>query len=471
MPFEVDVGRLGRLQRGQPAGLAPADRVRPLRGRRSGAGRRPNAKGFELVDTEQPGRRSPPTRTARRASPSTTPGWHRIKATVTGASGEETASARTASTSACPSRPQAAAGHCRPTTRCASRRRSKPEEPERGSGRSRRAGTGQPGSELLARFPQRRTPRGCVCGCGSLDRSRIAQGLVKVSWRVLDAGVGDRGMDDLLAGARRKSGSLREQGERHERHLGAAAPAPREPTYRLRMTVVDALGRSSSATARQGPGAGLDRAPSARALALCTLLAVDSAPAGAPNPVNKARARQHDPLPAGNAEPRRRLWRLLPARNRARASAPGSRWRSRRPGSTRADQARPGGVDAYRFLVDHFQKGLEEEIPYPSIPHHRLRARTDGGQRLGDRPASTSPAIDLVDEILARARPDGSFAYVPGGEGAVNDTFFAILALSPVDEPAARGVRSRPPPTGSKQRSRALAAGPGRTATVPPKST
>ncbi|HVW47258.1 MAG TPA: prenyltransferase/squalene oxidase repeat-containing protein [Solirubrobacterales bacterium] len=103
------------------------------------------------------------------------------------------------------------------------------------------------------------------------------------------------------------------------------------------------------------------------------------------------------------------------------------------------DQARCG-TDAYTFLVDHFQEGLEEELSWPQVPttaFERELLVVDG--------AGTDPhdfaGHDLVSEILRRRLADGSFPYTEEGTvGESNDTIFAILALSPIHEPAIEAV-------------------------------
>ncbi len=106
-------------------------------------------------------------------------------------------------------------------------------------------------------------------------------------------------------------------------------------------------------------------------------------------------------------------------------------------------QARPGGIDAYSFLVDHFHKGLEEEISYPAIPTTAFERELMVVNASGGDPHGFA-GYDLVGEILARARgADGSFPYVPGGRGEINDTIFAIVALAPVREPAAQAAIQR----------------------------
>jgi Squalene-hopene cyclase C-terminal domain/Prenyltransferase and squalene oxidase repeat len=105
-------------------------------------------------------------------------------------------------------------------------------------------------------------------------------------------------------------------------------------------------------------------------------------------------------------------------------------------------QARPGGVDAYGFLVDHFHKGLEEEIPYPSIPTTAFERELMVVDASGADPHDFA-GYDLVKEILARELPDGSFPYVPEGRGEINDTIFAVVALDPIQEPEAQAAIQR----------------------------
>lgn len=105
-------------------------------------------------------------------------------------------------------------------------------------------------------------------------------------------------------------------------------------------------------------------------------------------------------------------------------------------------QARPGGVDAYSFLVNHFHKGLEEEISWPAIPTTAFERELMVVNASGTDPHSFA-GYDLVAEILARVRADGSLPYVPGGRGEINDTIFAIVALAPIQEPVAQAAIQR----------------------------
>jgi len=105
-------------------------------------------------------------------------------------------------------------------------------------------------------------------------------------------------------------------------------------------------------------------------------------------------------------------------------------------------QSRPGGADAYGFLAAHFQRGLEEEVVWPKVPTTALERELMVVEASGTDPHSFA-GHDLVAEILARELPNGSFPYVSGGRGEINDTAFAILALAPVHEPAAEAAIQR----------------------------
>jgi prenyltransferase beta subunit len=101
------------------------------------------------------------------------------------------------------------------------------------------------------------------------------------------------------------------------------------------------------------------------------------------------------------------------------------------------DQSRPGGVDAYSYLVSHYRDGVEETecapIPCTTTLERELMVVNASG---------TSPhdfgGVDLVAELLDRAEPEGWFPHVPGGVPGVNDTVFAVFALAPVQEPEAQ---------------------------------
>ncbi|MGH2853309.1 MAG: prenyltransferase/squalene oxidase repeat-containing protein [Solirubrobacteraceae bacterium] len=101
-------------------------------------------------------------------------------------------------------------------------------------------------------------------------------------------------------------------------------------------------------------------------------------------------------------------------------------------------QKQPGGVDAYTYLIEHASE---------------LRLTTEFERVLLVADASgASPqdfgGVNLVSEILKRqlsgAGKAGAFPHEAGGQApGVNDTIFAILALSPVHEPAAQEAVQR----------------------------
>jgi hypothetical protein len=95
------------------------------------------------------------------------------------------------------------------------------------------------------------------------------------------------------------------------------------------------------------------------------------------------------------------------------------------------------GSDAYTFLEGHFREGFQEELAWPAAAATAFERELLVVDASGTDPHDFA-GFDLVAEILARALPNGSFPYVPGGRGEVNDTVFAMLALSPVAEPAAQ---------------------------------
>jgi Squalene-hopene cyclase C-terminal domain/Prenyltransferase and squalene oxidase repeat len=97
------------------------------------------------------------------------------------------------------------------------------------------------------------------------------------------------------------------------------------------------------------------------------------------------------------------------------------------------DQARPGGADAYSYLVSHYRQGVEETECAPIACTTTLERELMVVNASGTSPHDFG-GVDLVAELLARAEPDGSFPHVPGGGPGVNDTIFAIFALAPVNE-------------------------------------
>jgi prenyltransferase beta subunit len=100
------------------------------------------------------------------------------------------------------------------------------------------------------------------------------------------------------------------------------------------------------------------------------------------------------------------------------------------------------GVDAYTYLESHFAAGVREEFAWPATATTAFERELLVVDAAGTDPHHFG-GYDLVAEILARQLPDGSFPYVPGGRGEINDTAFAVLALSPVAEPAAQAAAAK----------------------------
>jgi hypothetical protein len=207
------------------------------------------AQGFERVEADSP----ETVTTAADGEAEITfaqTGWHRIKAIVVGSGGRETV-VRSNRLDVC----------VLPDPSCA----TLPAEDhvrtpsglggEEGGGEEE-GGEGDPGgTPPVDALP--RTAAGSPTGSGDssaapvrlrlarLDRSRLSRGLVGVSWRVLDAGPG-------IASWSIYSRVLNRPGARYVRRAdgsdrsAAAVRLPRGAAYRLRLTVVDALGRSSS---------------------------------------------------------------------------------------------------------------------------------------------------------------------------------------------------------------------------------
>lgn len=174
-------------------------------------------------------------------------GWNRIKATVAGPGGDESA-IRSNRLDVCVVDPPAKTD-CGPLPPDDLARTPPAEVEEPGSGNPG-VGAGQSGSVAKAAGAgasaatdpgqvHLQTPR--------VDRSHIARGVVRVSWRVLDAGVG-------IAKWTISSKTLGRRGRRYVTRASgtsgtsASLRLPAGAGYRLRITIVDVLGRSSTAT-------------------------------------------------------------------------------------------------------------------------------------------------------------------------------------------------------------------------------
>jgi hypothetical protein len=97
-------------------------------------------------------------------------------------------------------------------------------------------------------------------------------------------------------------------------------------------------------------------------------------------------------------------------------------------------QARPGGASVYTYLAEYAGE---------------LTLTTDLERALlvvdaTEYPPEPLGGVDLVGGLLERQLPDGGFPHEAGGATAgVNDTIFAILALSPIKEPAVEAAVQR----------------------------
>ncbi len=101
------------------------------------------------------------------------------------------------------------------------------------------------------------------------------------------------------------------------------------------------------------------------------------------------------------------------------------------------DQARPGGTDVYSYLLANYRAGIAESDCAPVACTTTFERELMVVNAAGGQPRDFG-GVDLVAELAARARPDGAFPHVPGGQPGVNDTIFAIFALAPIAEAAAR---------------------------------
>lgn len=258
-PFELEVDTWEGYSEGAPP-PAPVRTTAPYEGAEV-APVVTNGQGFQRVDTASAA--TVVSGADGKASVTfTTPGWHRIKATDVAAGAESAVRSNRLDVCA----PQPPATDCGPPPSDDLTRTPPPpvegevdgggdgESPDAGqqppggspsgdggspgaSGAGEQTGSMQvppPSGSLRVRLQQ---PR--------LDRSRLVQGLLKVGWRVLDAGVGVQHWAIASQRLGRKDARWVTRARGRE---GSAARFRLPPGhgYRLRLTVVDALGRSSS---------------------------------------------------------------------------------------------------------------------------------------------------------------------------------------------------------------------------------
>ncbi|HSS04922.1 MAG TPA: DUF4430 domain-containing protein [Solirubrobacterales bacterium] len=208
-----------------------------------------NAKGFEKVNVDDPDT----VVTGADGQASVTfdePGWYRLKATRIGSGGKEDV-IRSNRLDVCV--PESLATDCPPLAEDQVRtpppieaEEPEPEEPEAGKPE---IGTGGPGSaakSAAAGASPMADPGQVHLRLPRVDRSRVARGLVKVSWRVLDAGAGLEGWTISSKTLGRKGASYVTRA-RGKSGTSALLRLPPGAVYRLRITITDALGRCSTA--------------------------------------------------------------------------------------------------------------------------------------------------------------------------------------------------------------------------------
>src|SRR5215204_4282939 len=103
------------------------------------------------------------------------------------------------------------------------------------------------------------------------------------------------------------------------------------------------------------------------------------------------------------------------------------------------DQRREGGLDAFSYLASNYRRGIEESECAPVACATTIERELMVVNASGANPHDFA-GVELVAELLARARADGSFSHLPGGQAGVNDTIFAVFALAPIAEPAAQAA-------------------------------
>ncbi len=204
-----------------------------------------SSKGFQRVETTSGA--TVTTDSAGKASVVfTTPGWHRIKATI-GAPGIESV-IRSNRLDVCvpggAGTPLEGAGDCGELPAADQARTPDPtrgeiEEPRRRSP-APKPGSGQsnPPPAAIAAAIRVTAPR--------LDRRKIGRGRLGVSWQVLDPGPGVKGWLISSRTLGRKSAAYVTKAS-GARTTSATLRLPRGHSYRLRFTITDLLGRSSTA--------------------------------------------------------------------------------------------------------------------------------------------------------------------------------------------------------------------------------
>jgi uncharacterized protein DUF4430 len=247
-PLELEVDSWGGYNEGDPP-AAPTRSTTPYEGAEI-APVVTNGQGFERVEADS----AEAVTTAADGKAEITfaqTGWHRIKATEVNSGGVETV-VRSNRLDVCVL-PDPSCATLPPEDLVRTPAESGEEESggEEGSGEAGGSG-GTPAIDAGPR-PAANSPAGSSDSSAApvrlrlsrLDRGRLSRGLVGVSWQVLDVGPG-------IASWSISSQALGHPGARFVRRAGggnrstATVHLPPGATYRLRLTVVDALGRSST---------------------------------------------------------------------------------------------------------------------------------------------------------------------------------------------------------------------------------
>jgi hypothetical protein len=249
-PFEVEVDAWTSSNEGTPP-PSPTRSTTPYPGAEV-APVETGAKGFQKVNVASP--KTVVTDANGRATITfTEPGWHRIKAADL-AGGAETAVRSNRldvcipqpPASACGTPPDDAQVRTPPPPLSGEAEGGENEDPKDDQPSGGGAPGGAGGQAPPATAPPAAEARRVRLRLPRLDRSRVADGLVKVRWRVLDAGVGIEGwtIDSKTLG--RKSARWVSRASGSDR-TSATVRLPTNARSKLRLTVVDLLGRSSSA--------------------------------------------------------------------------------------------------------------------------------------------------------------------------------------------------------------------------------
>ena len=403
------------------------------------------------------------------------PGWHRIKATVGHAgSGNRVRSNRldVCVPAGRRDRWKAPAEDRRelPAGDGAQVRRRRPaatsDGPETSSGRLRSRPRrlprdGRPGRRR-ATSPAR---------CGSRRRRSTArsspQGRLGVSWKVLDAGPGVRQLDDLLADARREEAPLGDPGERRHDDRGDDRGCRSGHAYRLRFAITDAAGKTSTSTLGKVvvPGGRAAAEPPTTDAAAVAIAGAGRVARGAGGGAG-ARRGDAEPEPRAQIDATVRFLQESQSTdggfgaNRAatpsQTSAPGSRWRSPPPASTRTTRRAAAAPSAYAYL-GHFGDGSKKNAwPQSTTAFERELLVVDA---TGTDPHDFA-GHDLVAEILGRQLPDGSFPHEAGRRTRRNRTTRSSPSWRSARSTSRRSKRrSRRRPNGSSRHRTQTAAG------------